>query len=44
MKRIEFFDCAKETDMQKAETILKTKEVDKSTIVNFPYLMIVWEE
>ena len=44
MKRIEFFDCAKETDLQKAELILKAKTVDKNEVVMFPYLMLVWDE
>jgi len=44
MKRIEYFDCSKEIDMTKAENILKNKTVDKSQVVNFPYLMLIWEE
>jgi len=44
MKRIEYFDCAKEVDMQKAEKILQTKPVEKSQIVPFPYLMLIWDE
>jgi len=44
MKHIEFFDCSKETDMVKAEGILKNKEVKKSDTVNFPYLMLIWDD
>lgn len=44
MKRIEFFDASKETDLQKAEKIMKDREVIKNEVVMFPYIMLVWEE
>jgi hypothetical protein len=44
MKRIEYFDCSKEVDMLKAEKVLKDRNVVKNEVVNFPYLMLVWEE
>jgi hypothetical protein len=44
MKKIEFFDCSKEIDMQKAEAIMKQREIQKHEVVQFPYLMLIWEE
>lgn len=44
MKRIEFFDCSNEVDLQKAESLLKTKTVVQREVVQFPYLMLIWEE
>lgn len=44
MKHIEFFDCSKETDMVKAEGILKNKVVTKNDTVMFPYLLLIWDE
>lgn len=44
MKKIEFFDCSSEPDMQKAEQILKNKSVTKQEVVPFPYLMLIWDE
>jgi hypothetical protein len=44
MKRIEYFDCSKEIDMQNAEKILKENNVIKNEIVAFPYLMLIWEQ
>jgi len=44
MKRIEYFDCAKEVDMQKAEKILQTKNVEKIDKIPFYYIMLIWDE
>jgi hypothetical protein len=43
-KRLEYFDCGKELDMIKAENILANKTIEKSQIVEFPYLMLIWED
>jgi hypothetical protein len=43
-KKIEFFDCSSETDLQKAERIMKANEVHRREIVQFPYLMLIWDE
>jgi hypothetical protein len=42
--KIEFFDCSSEIDMQRSEELLTSKEIKKTELVNFPYLMLVWEE
>ena len=41
--KIEFFDCSSEKDMIEAEHIMQTDKVEKKEIVNFPYLMLVYE-
>jgi hypothetical protein len=41
---IEYFDCASDADMQDAEEILKSKEIQHKQTINFPYLQIIWKE
>lgn len=40
---INFFDISNEADMQDAEKIQNTQQVEKREIVNIPYLMLVWK-
>lgn len=42
--KIEYFDCSSEVDMQKSEQVLALKEIIKSDVVTFPYLMLIWKE
>jgi len=41
--KIEFFDCSSEKDMIEAEHIIQNGKVERKEIVNFPYLMLVYE-
>ena len=41
--KIEYYDCSLDSDMMEAEQIMQSKKVEKKEIVNFPYLMLVYE-